>query len=742
MDSPAQNTSVFGNDNIVVQASGSGVSVTIEARTQPQLRLTRYVNQTKLEIQRDSETAWLSAYRTDVVPLIGRESAKDELKAWLNRDAPVSIRVLVGAGGRGKTRLALEVAREISEEGWLAGFATAESFDRFRKQNGVEDWRWDKPVLVILDYAASRVEPLRAWVRELVDASFEGRPKLRLLLLERQANRAIGWHATVFGHGDDAKSRAANALLDPEEPIELPALDELEFRRQVFGALLRRANSALEAPAPGADPEFDRLLGDHKWAGDPLYLMMAGLAAAKSGTRQALSLSRTDLALTIGRNELNRIGRIGAARGVDEKVRFPGAFVRHMAAIATLLQGLTVGEARRLTAQEIEALKSSADIDATVDTLMDALPMSDILGGVAPILPDIVGEGAILAWFGRNGGLSTSGVDPEARIAAAARTAVAKASATLVRTAQDFASAGYAEPVQWLSAVAGAPETDLGALMEIADALPQNTIALRETAAALHLRIADIIRSVTERERRNEFGDQLQSIFALSLNSLGNRLSELGRREDARAAAQEANGIYRRLAAARPDAFLPDLAMSLNNLGNLLSALGRREDALAAAQEANDIYRRLAAGRPDAFLPDLAMSLNNLGNLLSELGRHEDALAAAQEANDVYRRLAAARPDAFLPNLALSLNNLGNRLSELRRREDALAAAQEAMTTLAPYFLKSPQAYAQWMSVMARGYSERCEESGVEPDPILLGPIAEGLRKLQAKPDAEPASDA
>jgi tetratricopeptide (TPR) repeat protein len=186
--------------------------------------------------------------------------------------------------------------------------------------------------------------------------------------------------------------------------------------------------------------------------------------------------------------------------------------------------------------------------------------------------------------------------------------------------------------------------------MEIADALPQNTIALRETAAALHLRIADIIRSVTERERRNEFGDQLQSIFALSLNSLGNRLSELGRREDARAAAQEANGIY--------------------------------------------------------------------------------------------RRLAAARPDAFLPNLALSLNNLGNRLSELRRREDALAAAQEAMTTLAPYFLKSPQAYAQWMSVMARGYSERCEESGVEPDPILLGPIAEGLRKLQAKPDAEPASDA
>ena len=53
--------------------------------------------------------------------------------------------------------------------------------------------------------------------------------------------------------------------------------------------------------------------------------------------------------------------------------------------------------------------------------------------------------------------------------------------------------------------------------------------------------------------------------------------------------------------------------MSLNNLGHQLSELGRREDALAAAQEAVEIHRRLAAERPDAFLPDLATSLNNLG---------------------------------------------------------------------------------------------------------------------------------
>ena len=64
----------------------------------------------------------------------------------------------------------------------------------------------------------------------------------------------------------------------------------------------------------------------------------------------------------------------------------------------------------------------------------------------------------------------------------------------------------------------------------------------------------------------------------------------------------------------------------LNNLSVALSALGRREEALQAAQEAVDVYRKLAEANPQAFLPDLAMSLNNLGNRLSALGRREEAL--------------------------------------------------------------------------------------------------------------------
>ncbi|WP_293275271.1 tetratricopeptide repeat protein [Nannocystis sp.] len=86
--------------------------------------------------------------------------------------------------------------------------------------------------------------------------------------------------------------------------------------------------------------------------------------------------------------------------------------------------------------------------------------------------------------------------------------------------------------------------------------------------------------------------------------------------------------LYRKLAAARPDAFEPDLAGSLNNQGNIQSEVGGREEALASTGEAVKLDRKLAAARPDAFEPDLATSLNNLGNMESAVGGREEALAS------------------------------------------------------------------------------------------------------------------
>jgi hypothetical protein len=59
----------------------------------------------------------------------------------------------------------------------------------------------------------------------------------------------------------------------------------------------------------------------------------------------------------------------------------------------------------------------------------------------------------------------------------------------------------------------------------------------------------------------------------------------------------------------------------LNNQSGCLAELGRREDALAAINEAVELYGGLAAARPDVFEPDLAASLHNQSSRLTELGR-------------------------------------------------------------------------------------------------------------------------
>ena len=66
--------------------------------------------------------------------------------------------------------------------------------------------------------------------------------------------------------------------------------------------------------------------------------------------------------------------------------------------------------------------------------------------------------------------------------------------------------------------------------------------------------------------------------------------------------------IRRQLADARPDAFLADLAQSLNNLSLRLADLGRREDALDAIEQAQLRMASFVLSGPAAHLTTLALS--------------------------------------------------------------------------------------------------------------------------------------
>ena len=603
--------------------------------------------------------------RCQAIPFIGRESEVDGIWQWLRSSKSFSIRTIAGRGGSGKTRLGIEILRQMQTEmpEWQAGFLDHEELRECAGFLNQRDFEWEKPTLMVLDYGASCVEPLKTIVRklgqQLEEPDHKGRP-MRVLLLERFADTETGWLSEVI---DRSWSRDSADFFEPV--VHLEPFGDLEQRYEILRQTVARGAAfhpgvLLAVPIAGSDPGLDRRLLEPKCE-DPLVLMMAALTAFSTSWLDALSYSRADLAMRVARREAERIKRNARDRSNEN-------LLLHMAAYVTLCSSLSDEVLIQAASGELQALHGQYEGHARglAHDLAQALPAT---GGVVGVSPDIVGEAFVIHVLDTKFGDSAGTVG---RAVAQDQGAIA----VVIRAVADFHHAGFKAPHGWLSAVVKSAQTadSPELLYAIERVLPKVSVELRETSAEVTQALIGWLENAAE--GRTDSG-ALDSERARLVHNLAIRLSDLGCHDEA--LAEEAVRLYRQLAAARPDAFLPDLAMSLNNLANMLSALGRREEALAQAEEAVRLRRQLAAARPDAFLPDLAMSLNNLANMLSALGRREEALAQAEEAVRLYRQLAAARPDAFLPDLAGSLNNLTKRLSALGRREEALAQAEEAV---------------------------------------------------------------
>jgi tetratricopeptide (TPR) repeat protein len=762
---------IQGNGNISVHIDGDDNQVAIGLL--PKLEITCYHSRRK----RNNELDKLSPYSC-YSPLLGRAAELASLQAFLQDERPLLCRVLIGGGGSGKTRLALELCEQAS--GWQAGFVTHKELARLMALQNFSAWGWQKPTLLVIDYAAAQAPLLATLLEALADRTDYPHP-FRILLLERHASQESGWWQQVFDTGGYAASSKL-ALLDPPEPVSLAPLYQVEDRLALLAFMLA------DCPAKDflAQADFQAQLRALSWGGDPLYLMMAALGMRQHGA-QVLTLNRTDLADLIACHEENRLVQL--AHHLDDP-----RLLLHLVACVTLMQGMDYADFLDFAATEKQALghsNSGGDAAQLAELLQAALPRED--GGIAPLLPDLIGE----AWLLR----TWKKPSDHAAILRAYQRYPQRVVPSLIRCAQDF----YPQkttPLNWLQAVWQSIQHDADALewlranlhidsvalrdfnLQVAQslaALPQQqphiqaarynnlSVALaqagqREAALSAAREAADLYRQLAAQRP-----DVFQPYLAASLNNLANFFIAPREREVALAAAREAADLYRQLAAQRPGVFQPDLAKSLNTLANRLSALGQHEAALVAAREAVKIYCQLAAQRPEVFQPNLATSFNNLANRLSTRGKlkaalvaarqavkiyrqlaakcpdvfqqnlatslntlanslrpqeqHEAALAAVREAADLYRQLAAQRPDVFQPNLAASLNTLANILSALGQREAALTAAHEAVSTLQADFLRRPAAFANWMETMLRVYLQCCEAAEQAPDMDLLTPL-------------------
>jgi tetratricopeptide (TPR) repeat protein len=545
----------------------------------------------------------LPRYR--LVPYTGKafRQTLEDLLAWARgleaARPPVGLRIYIGPGGAGKTRLLIEAGEALRREGWWTGFLRAGRLTPTNARLLTADAR---PTLLIADYIANRPDEARTLLREAARACRERTAPLALVLLERAFPEWLQKDLQDYTDPEYVGWPAFLGLPTVEKaPRALPALDP-EDRRALFWEARARFAALLQADGRSL-PDYDEL------PESPLHVLLLALltAAGERVDRPAdpervleCAWSRERAAWERHLDEL--------LRGQPEPRRRRALeAVEDLSVLATL--GRTFPDAEAAAAFLQARFKPIPGLgwDELAERLPALFPRAEG-SRVPPIVPDPLADFVLMRRLTERPELVPMALPAPEEAGAGPEEAVGAARQALEALARLWGRAkeeGERRRVEgWMRAAAGRLAEWPPAAWRALDAAlpaPDRTLALRPF-------LADLYRARLARTPREEPEER-----ARVLNMLGFALSEMGRRAEALQATQEAVDLYRRLAAQHPDAFLPDLAASLHNLGVMLSEMGRRAEALEATQEAVDLYRRLAAQHPDAFLPDLAGSLTNLG---------------------------------------------------------------------------------------------------------------------------------
>ena len=100
----------------------------------------------------------------EVVPFAGREDELDDLSTWCEADVGFAVRLYVGAGGIGKTRLMRELCKWRQVDGWQVGFLVNKIPDGADITLLPDP---NRPTLLVIDYAETRTDVLSKLINEL-----------------------------------------------------------------------------------------------------------------------------------------------------------------------------------------------------------------------------------------------------------------------------------------------------------------------------------------------------------------------------------------------------------------------------------------------------------------------------------------------------------------------------------------------------------------------------------------------
>lgn len=684
---------------------------------------------------------WVLRAKHRPLPLVGRERMMRDLWRWLHSDLPISVRLIVGRAGSGKTRLGYELIWRVAAECsglWDAGRIESAQLRRLDARVAPTHWAWEKPTLVVVDYARAATEGLQVVLRELCRrAGRRGQPKLRLLLLERTQSATSDWIEELRKVESPDGGPPARDLFDGDVPIELPAVGSVAEREELFLATLR----VLAGPAGGDNllPPRERhtlseLAGRTDWS-EPIVPILAAVAAYRSRCLRALySQSRSELADHVAELEAQRIVRFG---GFAAELRSRRRLLLRVAALIALGGGMSRQETLALANRESMALQVEwpDGVGDLVDRLAGAWADPQGNGAIAALQPDLIAEAFVL------GQLVRGDEDPDDVVRAVigvARGHEYAAAGLVLRAFHNFhADARRADALgRWAAALteSGLAAKEPVLLMALDEAMPATTIALREKALSVTLELQRLIanqptdavlpcleqsriaRRLAQRyaalrqaesataaakqavewcrragslaPRANPGGeDEIALELARSLTTISLRLVDQGRDNDALLAAKEGVEILR--GARPPTALAADLAQALHAMTIAYFALGRHDKAIDGVTEAVCLLRELKTSTPGDIDERLAKSLSLLSRVTAtQREMREESLRHALEAVDIMEHLALLHPDPFRPGLAQVLNGLGVRQAELGRLVPALETTRRAADILEDLVVK------------------------------------------------------
>lgn len=704
-----------------------------------------------------------------VVPFTGRATELAQLAAWRETPARLSVLLIFGPGGQGKTRLAAEFATGSAEAGWAVAHARHWS-DLQPRQPLVGGVKADQAgLLVVADYAERW--PGGDLKRLLQHHLLSRAARVRVLLLARPAGY---WWQALAHPLNNLGATVAELPLGPLADSAAGRKAAFVVARDRFAEVLGVTDVArLRAPGSLADDAYELALTLH----------MAALVAVDACRRQrpAPGTPGQLSAYLVGREydhwqTMSDNGRIST--------RLPD--MARLVALATLTQALAPADALDLLVT-VGLAASPAEAKIMLDDHGRCYPATGGDGPAAePLQPDRLGEDFLAGLLpdpdhGGTDGNSPAGAVRGAAGASAADPWMARIPAELANMPADGPLSEYIPAVlsilietgrRWghvrdrylapllrerpqLALAAGgaalvtlAGYADLELLTALEPALPENRhIDLDSGIAALSRRLTDygLARTTNDTERAD------------LCDHVADRLSNAGLYAEALAAARDAITIRRRLVHAEPDQHEPMLARSLGNLGIDLWSTGESAAALEAMTEGVEIYRRRVSADPGAYDEDLAAGLNNLAGSLISLRRYADALApaieaaaifrqraaagsgfrhevgsclrnlaiiqgaldqaeeaavSARDAVAIYRQLVATQPERYTAELSDSLRSLSMRLSRLSQHDEALAPAQESVQISRRLTGVNPDAHASGLAVGLANLASRLWDSG------------------------------